>query len=98
MNLRRILKQDEELGSNRSGDDGRAICWRMNERKIRPIELAEKTGYSLSYINRVISGIPLKIELGFLQKCVLAFQLSSTTSGRSKVFGNTKKTIRNQNG
>jgi len=70
-------------------NDWQAICWRMNERKITPWELARQTEYPQYLIEDGISGEPIPIEVDFLRKCVVVFRLLPLVSGKAKTFEKT---------
>ncbi len=63
-----------------------AIRWRMNERRLAPMNLAYRTKYSKNEIERGIAGEPVEITVESLRDCVMAFGL---TSGRTKHYEET---------
>ena len=62
------------------------IRLRMNEHRITPAELANRTGYKREHIERGVNGELIPITLDFLRDCVTAFGL---TSGRTKHYEDT---------
>jgi hypothetical protein len=71
---------------NERKDIWKAVCWRMNERRIMPQELARMTGYSKNLIEKGICGDPVPVTEDFLQNCVTAFGL---TNARAMYFEDT---------
>jgi hypothetical protein len=66
------------------------IRFRMNERRITPKILAERTLYSQEHIERGIGGEAIPITTGFLCACIMSFNL---TSGRTKYYEETVETL-----
>jgi len=71
-------------------DIWQAICWRMNERRVIPKQVAYHTGYPLKFIEKGIAGEPAQITLAFLQDFVTALGL---TSGRTKHYEDTAEIL-----
>jgi hypothetical protein len=63
-----------------------SIRWRMNERRLTPLELHYKTGYSVEHIERGTAGDLIPITSDFLRNCVVVFGL---ISGRTKYYEET---------
>jgi len=67
-----------------------AILFRMNERRITPSDLADRTGYRRELIERGIKGEIIPVTLDFLRDCVTVFGL---TSGRAKYYEDTAEIL-----
>jgi hypothetical protein len=61
------------------------ILYRMRERYISPIKLANQTGQSRDFIERGIKGEPERLELRFLQNCVRTL-IYNPISGRTNEY------------
>ncbi len=80
----RITRKQDQI--NRIKNTWQGICWRMNEQRISPQALANRTGCPRDRIKRGVTGEPEPLPSDFLHACVNVFGLKSA---RAKFFEET---------
>ena len=85
--MKKMLDQDQV---NEIKNIWQTICYRMNERRLSPADLATRTRYSKQHIERGISGEVIPITFDFLRDCFVAFNLKSA---RAKYYEDTEEIL-----